>query len=89
MRKRLEGGKGQKRHSRRDVAATGAVASRRKGGQGRGRGWRMVMVRNKELVVFRGVGAVWLGLEELEERVVGGPCQEAFSHTGRMGKSRS
>lgn len=44
------------------------------------------MVRNKELVVFRGVSAVWLGLEELEERAIGGPCQEAFSHRERMGK---
>lgn len=47
------------------------------------------MVRNKELVVFRGVSAVWLGLEELEERVMGGPCHKAFSHAGRMGKSGS
>ena len=47
------------------------------------------MVRNKEMVVFRGVSAVWLGVEELEERVIGGPCQEAFSHTRRMGKNRS
>lgn len=45
--------------------------------------------QNKELAVFRGVSAVWLGLEELEERVMGGPCQEAFSHTGRMGKNGS
>lgn len=81
----MEGGKGQKRHSRRDVAATGALASRRKGGQGRG--WRMVMVRNKELVVFRGVGAVWLRLEELEERVVGGPCREALATLGEWEKA--
>lgn len=74
-------------HSKRDVAATGTLASRIKGG--RGRGWSIVMVRNKALVLFRGVCAGWLGLEELEERVFGGPCQEAFSHARRTGKSRS
>lgn len=45
------------------------------------------MVRNKELVVFRGIGAVRLGLEELEEKVIGMSCQEALSNSGRMRNS--
>lgn len=82
----MEGGKGQK------VAQQEGCCSHWCSGkqeEGRGKGWRMVMVRNKDLVALRGVSAMYIDLEELEKKVTRGPCQEAFNHTRRMGKSRS
>lgn len=44
------------------------------------------MVRSKNLMCLgESMLGVWLGLEGLEERVIGRTCQEAFIHTWRMG----
>lgn len=88
LRKRLEGGKGRKK-AQQEGCCSHWCSSKQEEGKPGSQGWRMVMVRNKDLVVLRGVSAVCPGLEELEEKVTGGPCQETFNHTGRMGESRS
>lgn len=85
LRKSLEEKRSRRQHSKRDAAATGALASRRKGGQERRR-WRMMMVRSKELAVFRGVNVRCVaGSRGLLE----GLARRLSSSLGEWGKSSS